>query len=68
MNKLSLLTDGDAFQVCRQGLLPRLSPMNGLMGRQVAFRFEEGGGACLALAVVSSDWRTSAPPSPFWLR
>lgn len=30
MNKLSLLTDGDAFQVCRQGLSLRLSLMNGL--------------------------------------
>lgn len=64
MNKLSLLADGDPFQVCRQGLLTRLSLENGLMDRQVSFRFEEGGGACLASAVVSSDRRTSAPPVP----
>jgi hypothetical protein len=61
MNKLSLLTDGDAFQVCRQGLSLRLSLENGLVDRQVAFRFEEGGGARLASAVVSSDRRDFCP-------
>jgi hypothetical protein len=30
MNKLSLLADGDPFQVCRLGLSLRLSLMNGL--------------------------------------